>query len=72
VKFKLQEWQANSHIIDYSSLSTVEQNWSLGNLGQQDVNPTVSNVYAFAAQALGYTNVDVPADQIPLNNEPLK
>ena len=29
---------------------------------------TVSNVYSFVANVTGYTNVDVPADQMPLTN----
>ncbi|KAF9203684.1 hypothetical protein BGZ49_006152 [Haplosporangium sp. Z 27] len=43
----------------YSLLSTVEQNWDLGNLGRQDANATVSNVFDFVAKATGYTNVNV-------------
>jgi hypothetical protein len=34
-------------------------------LAQQDANPTASNVYSFAASALGYTNVAVSS---PPNN----
>jgi hypothetical protein len=55
-------------IIDYSTLSTVEHNWDLGNLGQQDTNKTVSNVFEFAAKALHYRNIDIPASDIPWNN----
>ncbi|KAL7408822.1 phosphoesterase family-domain-containing protein [Mrakia frigida] len=40
----------------YSTLSTVENNWDLGNLGRQDVNETVSNVFAPFNIALNYTN----------------
>lgn len=58
--------RANNIKIDFSSLSTVEHNWDLGNLGQQDANPTASNVYVFAASALGYNNVVVTTP--PLNN----
>lgn len=54
--------------IDYSTLSTVEHNWDLGNLGQQDTNKTVSNVFAFAAKALNYKNIHVPENEIPWNN----
>jgi hypothetical protein len=51
--------------LDFSSFSTVEYNWNLGNLGQQDTNPTASNVYSFAASALAYTNVTISS---PSNN----
>ncbi|KAG0310462.1 hypothetical protein BGZ99_000371 [Dissophora globulifera] len=43
----------------YSLLSTVESNWDLGNLGRQDINPQVSNVFDIVAKATGYTNVNV-------------
>jgi hypothetical protein len=43
----------------FSSLSTVEQNWDLGNLGRNDANKTVANVYEFVAQAIGYQNVQI-------------
>ncbi|KAL8277670.1 hypothetical protein RQP46_009943 [Phenoliferia psychrophenolica] len=39
----------------YSQLSTIEENWGLGNLGQGDKN---ANVYAFMAQALEHENID--------------
>ncbi|KIL63817.1 hypothetical protein M378DRAFT_650193 [Amanita muscaria Koide BX008] len=51
----------------YSALHTVELNWDLGDLGKGDTNKTLSNVFAFAAPALGYSNVNVT--DIPfLNN----
>ncbi|CAO3565639.1 unnamed protein product [Mortierella alpina] len=43
----------------YSLLSTVESNWDLGNLGRQDTNVTVSNVFDFAAKLTGYQNTNV-------------
>ncbi|KAI9280824.1 phosphoesterase family-domain-containing protein [Umbelopsis sp. AD052] len=43
----------------YSSLSTVEQNWDLGNLGRGDANKTLANVYSFVASQIGYTNVAI-------------
>ncbi|KAF9991217.1 hypothetical protein BGZ75_002845 [Mortierella antarctica] len=43
----------------YSLLSTVESNWDLGNLGRQDANITVSNVFDFAAKLTGYQNTNV-------------
>ncbi|KAM6502980.1 Phosphoesterase family domain containing protein [Amanita muscaria] len=49
----------NTFYTHYSALSTVELNWGLGNLGKGDTNTTLSNVFAFAAPALGYTNVNV-------------
>ncbi|KAG0733051.1 hypothetical protein G6F21_002953 [Rhizopus arrhizus] len=52
----------------YSILSTVEQNWDLGNLGQQDTNKKMANVFKFVADQIGYENVNVPASQIPMSN----
>ncbi|KAL8292154.1 hypothetical protein RQP46_001620 [Phenoliferia psychrophenolica] len=46
----------------YSSLSTVEDNWNLGNMGQGDVT---ANVYEFLAEKLGHSNVKMSA-QPPL------
>jgi hypothetical protein len=43
----------------YSTLSTVEQNWGLGNLGRGDANTTLANVYSFVASQIGYTNVNI-------------
>ncbi|KAG1738600.1 phosphoesterase family-domain-containing protein [Suillus paluster] len=40
----------------YSTLSTVENNWDLGNLGRQDTNKTVSNVFNLVASATSYKN----------------
>ncbi|KAF9331871.1 hypothetical protein BG006_005267 [Podila minutissima] len=46
----------NTH---YSLLSTVENNWDLGDLGRQDANPTLSNVFDIVAKVSGYKNVNV-------------
>lgn len=43
----------------YSTLSTVENNWDLGNLGRQDTNKTVSNVFSFVANITSYKNNDL-------------
>ncbi|KAF9575033.1 hypothetical protein EC968_004530 [Mortierella alpina] len=43
----------------YSLLSTVESNWDLGNLGRQDANVTVSNVFEVVANLTGYQNTNV-------------
>ncbi|OJA12318.1 hypothetical protein AZE42_07339 [Rhizopogon vesiculosus] len=40
----------------YSALTTVENNWDLGNLGRQDTNKTVSNVFNFVASNTSYQN----------------
>ncbi|KAI8884110.1 phosphoesterase-domain-containing protein [Backusella circina FSU 941] len=58
----------NTFYTHYSTLSTVEHNWDLGNLGRQDTNKTVSNVLEFTAKKLHYTNVHVPESEIPWNN----
>jgi acid phosphatase len=54
--------------LDYSTLNTVEHNWDLGNLGQQDTNKTVSNVFKHLSKKLHYHNVEVPANEIPWSN----
>ncbi|OAX37284.1 phosphoesterase-domain-containing protein [Rhizopogon vinicolor AM-OR11-026] len=43
----------------YSALTTVENNWDLGNLGRQDTNKTVSNVFNFVASNTSYQNNDL-------------
>jgi hypothetical protein len=52
----------------YSSISTVEANWGLKNLGRNDINATVANVFSFVASTVGYTNVDVPEGSRPETN----
>ncbi|KAH7883978.1 phosphoesterase family-domain-containing protein [Phlebopus sp. FC_14] len=53
----------------YSTLSTVENNWNLGNLGRQDTNKTVANVFKFVADTTGYENNDLVANSsLPLLN----
>ncbi|KAF9343132.1 hypothetical protein BGX26_006217 [Mortierella sp. AD094] len=50
----------------YSLISTLESNWGLGNLGRNDVNKQLSNVFNFVAALTGYQNVNVP-NPPPLN-----
>ncbi|KAH8093090.1 phosphoesterase family-domain-containing protein [Cristinia sonorae] len=45
----------------YSSLSSVEANWGLGSLGRQDTNK-------FVADAVGYKNLNITGNDIPLTN----
>ncbi|KAF8557383.1 hypothetical protein OG21DRAFT_1505322 [Imleria badia] len=52
----------------YSILSTVQNNWSLGNLGRQDTNKTVSNVFSFVANATSYQNNNLTTKGLPLMN----
>ncbi|KAG9314713.1 phosphoesterase family-domain-containing protein [Chiua virens] len=40
----------------YSTLSTVEANWNLGNLGRGDTNKTMANVFSLVANVTGYKN----------------
>ncbi|KAG1889282.1 phosphoesterase family-domain-containing protein [Suillus subluteus] len=40
----------------YSTLSTVENNWDLGNLGRGDTNKTLANVFNFVAASTSYQN----------------
>ena len=44
----------------------MQANWGLYNLGRQDTNKTVSNVFSFIAKAVNYTNLDISV--YPLNN----
>ncbi|TCD62837.1 hypothetical protein EIP91_006350 [Steccherinum ochraceum] len=58
----------STYYTHYSTLSSVEANWGLGSLGRQDTNKTVSNVYKFLADVVGYKNLDVTGNDIPLTN----
>ncbi|KAF9229735.1 phosphoesterase-domain-containing protein [Gyrodon lividus] len=59
----------NTYYTHYSTLSTVEANWNLGNLGRQDTNKTVANVFKFVAEATGYQNNNLTASStLPLSN----
>lgn len=40
----------------YSTISTVENNWDLGNLGRQDTNKTLANVFNLVASVTSYHN----------------
>ncbi|KAG0043207.1 hypothetical protein BGZ83_011714 [Gryganskiella cystojenkinii] len=55
----------NTYYTHYSLISTVTNNWGLGNLGRNDVGQ-LANVFSFVADATGYQNVDVP-NPPPLN-----
>jgi len=50
----------------YSQLSTVQANWGLYNLGRQDTNKSVANVFDFVAKITNYTNLQMT--EYPLNN----
>jgi hypothetical protein len=65
---KLRGTVDSTYYTHYSAISTAQSNWRLKSLGRQDVNKTMSNVYAFVANQTGYKNVDISPDQIPLNN----
>ncbi|KAF9243721.1 phosphoesterase family-domain-containing protein [Melanogaster broomeanus] len=52
----------------YSTLSTVEQNWDLGNLGRGDANKTLANVFDFVAQNISYTNNNLTTSGLPSLN----
>jgi hypothetical protein len=58
----------STYYTHYSTISTVEANWQLKNLGRNDVNKTVSNVFALVANVTGYKNEDVPVGQRPMTN----
>lgn len=46
----------------------MEANWQLKNLGRNDVNKTMSNVFSLVANATGYNNENVPVGQRPMTN----
>ncbi|KAF9234977.1 phosphoesterase family-domain-containing protein [Melanogaster broomeanus] len=52
----------------YSTLSTVENNWDLGNLGRGDTNKTLANVFAFVANTTSYANNNLTTSNLPLLN----
>ena len=44
----------------------MQANWGLYNLGRQDTNKTVSNVFSFVAKTANYSNLVL--NEFPLNN----
>ncbi|KAF9351739.1 hypothetical protein BGX26_010328 [Mortierella sp. AD094] len=60
----------NTFYTHYSLLSTIESNWGLGNLGRNDVNKNLSNVFSFVANATGYKNVNVTNSPVLNGTEP--
>ncbi|KAI5987228.1 phosphoesterase family-domain-containing protein [Pisolithus albus] len=59
----------DTYYTHYSSLSTVQNNWKLDNLGQQDCNKTVANVFQFVADVTGYKNNGMKnGTDLPLTN----
>ncbi|KAF9547967.1 hypothetical protein EC957_007480 [Mortierella hygrophila] len=53
----------------YSLLSTVESNWDLGNLGRNDANKTLANVFKVVADKTGYQNIEVASADVGVFNE---
>ncbi|KAG0321790.1 hypothetical protein BGZ97_010352 [Linnemannia gamsii] len=51
----------------YSLLSTIESNWDLGNLGRQDTNTTLNNVFDYVAKLTGVKNNNITVG--PLLND---
>ncbi|KAG1333738.1 hypothetical protein G6F62_006669 [Rhizopus arrhizus] len=47
---------------------TTDSTFYSRNLGQQDTNKKMANVFKFVADQIGYENVNVPASQIPMSN----
>src|SRR5271155_4027481 len=59
----------NTFYTHYSTLSTIQNNWGLYNLGRGDVVANFSNVFQLVANATKYTgNVVVAPADIPYNN----
>ncbi|KAF9103364.1 hypothetical protein BGX29_003456, partial [Mortierella sp. GBA35] len=57
----------NTFYTHYSLLSTVEENWGLGNLGRNDANKELANVFYIVANKTEYKNVQVAS--VPVFNE---
>ncbi|KAF9378771.1 hypothetical protein CPB97_009376 [Podila verticillata] len=60
----------STYYTHYSLLSTVENNWGLGNLGRGDANPQLSNVFDIVAKASGYKNMNVTNPPLLNGTEP--
>ena len=52
----------------YSMMSSVQNNWGLGNLGRGDTNATMAAVFDFQANQTGYKNYKPTAAEIPQCN----
>ncbi|ODQ49606.1 phosphoesterase-domain-containing protein, partial [Saitoella complicata NRRL Y-17804] len=52
----------------YSSLATIENNWSLYHLGRGDVNASMANVFDIVASKTNYSNIAVDESSM-LNNQ---
>ncbi|KAG0053231.1 hypothetical protein BGZ83_001469 [Gryganskiella cystojenkinii] len=55
----------DTYLTHYSLISSITNNWGLGNLGRNDVGE-LGNVFGYVASKTGYNNVDVP-NPPPLN-----
>jgi hypothetical protein len=53
-------------VSDYLASKLMQANWGLYNLGRQDTNKSVSNVFSFMAKATNYSNLNII--EFPLNN----
>jgi Phosphoesterase family len=58
----------STYYTHYSSISTVEANWGLKNLGRGDVQKGMNNVFDWVAKTTGFKNQNVTGDAIPLTN----
>jgi len=56
----------STYYTHYSQLSTVQANWGLHNLGRQDTNKSVANVFDFTAKVTNYANKNITV--YPMNN----
>ncbi|KAI9431706.1 hypothetical protein H4582DRAFT_2003628 [Lactarius indigo] len=56
----------STYYTHYSTLSTVEANWSLGSLSCDSTSKNLLDVYPFIFNATSYTNLDVSIADIPL------
>ncbi|PWN34268.1 uncharacterized protein FA14DRAFT_161720 [Meira miltonrushii] len=58
----------STYYTHYSSISTVEANWGLKNLGRGDVQKGMNNVFDWVATATGFKNENLTGDAIPFTN----
>ncbi|PWN45059.1 hypothetical protein IE81DRAFT_320655 [Ceraceosorus guamensis] len=57
------------YMTHYGILATTQANWGLMHLGRGDVDPILSNIVPFVAEAAGYKgNAQVPLEKRPLLN----
>lgn len=66
---KLRGTTSDLYMTHYGILATTQANWGLQHLGRGDVDPVLSNIVPFVAEAAGYKgNAQVAPEKRPLLN----